>query len=86
MRINLAGIGQRWLGMERAMGIEPIKSTENLRTDAINQSLTTVQSSCVRFECEKDYLTSQRRPMQRHSHSSSRERPCNMRDFWRSLG
>ena len=56
---ELAVTGPQWPELERAMGIEPIKLTENLRADAIDQLLTRVQSSCVRFECEKDCPTSQ---------------------------
>jgi hypothetical protein len=55
----LAGIGQRWLEVERAMGIEYIAKWMSAYT---NQALATEAQPCVRFLCEKRRHASQRQP------------------------
>jgi hypothetical protein len=56
----LAVIGQRWLGMERAMGIENIAREKQM---VLNHHIAIADECCVRFLCEKRCHTGQRQPM-----------------------
>ena len=59
-RNALAGVGQRWLEVERAMGIE---NTAREPIITCNQNVTNLPERCARFSCEKPRHTSQRQPM-----------------------
>jgi AbrB family looped-hinge helix DNA binding protein len=60
-RILLAGIGQRWLEVERVMGIEHIVRE---RIIVWNHCVASADGCCVRFSCEKRCHTSPRQPKQ----------------------
>jgi hypothetical protein len=57
--VALAVIGQRWLEMERAMGIE---NTAPKPLIICNQSVINSAIGCVRFLCEKQCRMSHREP------------------------
>jgi hypothetical protein len=71
LEIRVAGVGQRWLEVERAMGIEYIARR---RLTVLNHHVAIVNESCVRFSCENDAIAANAsQPHPRKVHRCGRE-------------